>query len=383
MEFKNLSDKLRTSGPLRLRKFFLFCIFLGLATLLTWIVGTQDNRYIALEHEGYGEIFPSQLKHWTKVGGSRLEGSDRPTISVIPESGGNSGATFTIALPESLPPDYTLIRVRSIADTLMRPSDPSLATDAGVLLRQLDKNDRIFQHRWVSRLTGEFNTHRDEFLTSIEPRTAAIKIRFSNRKSDGSFSLESVHLDIVKTSHIYTYVVLPFLLLMWAVLLVISAVYVAKKSGRKTMLALACIVAFMLLGILLPTSLRDLVVNPIFDQLKAIGLAGNNLAMVHYYKAGHFLVFFLVSLLLFYNAKTLEISKLELFGVMALVAIATEGAQLHLFFRSTRPMDIVIDIAGVALALLVYRATHEKLNRRKPDRPKRRKRKRTKRKAFD
>ncbi|MFK7857900.1 MAG: VanZ family protein [Granulosicoccus sp.] len=383
MDYSQLKEELLWSRDTRPRSFVLFCIFLLMTTLLTWAIGLLDNRYIALEHEGFGEVFPAQIDSWTRVGESSMTRSAVTTIDVYPETGTDSGATFVMALPDSLGADYNLIRVRSIVYTMARPSNPDLKTDAGVLLRLLDRNDDIFQHSWVSRLTGDFDTHRDEYLTVIDPKTESIKIRFSNRKSDGSFSLEKVDVDIVKISPFYRFFFLPALVLMWAALLLVSAIYVIRKSGRRKTLMLVGVVSFMILGILLPNSLRDSIVHPVFDQLKALGLAGNSVALVHYYKAGHFLVFFLISLILFYTAKQLRISKTDLFGVLCVVAIATEGAQLHLFFRSTQPIDIFIDTAGIALALLVYHATHKKFGSREKKSSRRKKRRRSKQKAVE
>ena len=50
----------------------------------------------------------------------------------------------------------------------------------------------------------------------------------------------------------------------------------------------------------------------------------------------------------------LLLSRVDLCAVMLILAIATEGAQLHLFFRTTQLLDMAIDMAGVLLALLVH-----------------------------
>jgi VanZ family protein len=87
-------------------------------------------------------------------------------------------------------------------------------------------------------------------------------------------------------------------------------------------------------------------------------IAGKFPAFAHFdakslYKVGHFLFFCLIAIVLVRNARALPISPAQLILLLLLLAVASEGMQLHLFNRTTRLSDLGIDAGGILLGSLL------------------------------
>jgi len=346
------------SGRIRLltsRGFQVFFAILFLATAVTWITGLMDSHYEPLGVPNYGDIFPQNIENWNLLGDSNLLKSGSGRFQISPNTEHHTRAEYILDLPEYISRRDDLVRVRSVINTVKRPSSSSLKNDAGLLIRLIDHNEEITLWGWVSQLSGEFDVHQDEKLVEIGPSTQSIKLVFTNRDSDGIFEVERVWLEIVRVSEVYKLVIFPALVTLWLTTGYIAGSYLFKKLGRVRALIFAGALSALVIGVLLPASLREVFVAPVFNRLQSIGLAGENIALMHYYKIGHFVTFFVISLVLFLNRRRLRLSRTDICAVMFMIAIATEAAQLHLFFRSTQIMDVLIDMSGVVLALLLYR----------------------------
>lgn len=350
---KRRSRTHRVSRFHRSRNYLRFCLFLVLATALTWGVGLLDKHHVVSQQDGLGQVFPSQADAWTLVGDQSLIAPEADTFIISPKTEFHTRAELSLSLSKLSIPNEKTIRIRTVTKTLERPSLEGPRAIAGILVKGFNRHGKRIYNGWVSKLTGEFGTHRDEYMIPVSNSLDSIRLSFVNRGSNGRFQLQSMDIEVVKVSPMYKMLWLPALLAMWAVLMALCVRHTLLKLSRRTVLFFVGAIFVLVAGILLPTSLRDLFVQPVFNQLKAIGLTSANLSLVHYYKIGHFLMFFVVSLILFYNSKRLRIRRADLFGILCVLAIATEGAQLHLFFRSTQLQDIAIDIAGITMALLI------------------------------
>ena len=353
---------------LRSRGFKQYFFLLVLTTIITWATGLLDNHYQPLQGvAGYGEVFPDDSESWRLVGNEELLNPEPGKFLISADTGFQTRAEYLVDLPEMISTDYTHVRVRSIVKTLERPSRSSLKTDAGVLIRLRDANGDVVSRAWVSQLTGEFTTQKAEQLIALDSKATSAQLLFTNRASDGRFELEQASLDIVRVSPAYELAIFPALVVLWGASLLMGGYYLATRMGTKRTLLLGGALLVLVGGVILPTGLREILVTPVHNLIKSTGLPGANLPLLYYYKIGHFLTFFVVSLVLFQNKIRLVLSRFDLFAVMFLLAVATEGAQLHLFFRTTQILDIVIDVSGVVLALLVHQLLR-KINSKKRSR---------------
>ena len=363
---KSASSRIRVLASRGVQLYFFLLV---VTTVFTWATGLLDNHYEPLPvPAGYGEIFPGDKQSWQLVGQSDLLSPETDTFQISPDTGNQTRAEYQIDLPEMISPDYQHVRVRSVVKTLERPSSSSLKTDAGLIVRLRDADGDVTSTAWVSQLTGEFNIHKAEKLIALNKTATSVQLVFSNRASDGRFELENATLDIVRVSPVYELFIFPALVILWGASLLTGGYYLATRMGRTRTMFLGGALLMLVGGVILPTSVRELIVTPVFSLLKATGLPGSGSPLLYFYKIGHFTMFFVVSLVLFQNKMRLLFSRVDLCAVMLILAIATEGAQLHLFFRTTQLLDMAIDMAGVLLALLVHyilRKTHTRQHSRR------------------
>lgn len=356
-------SRLRHSIPFR----FYFLLIL-ITTAVTWATGLLDVQHQSLPQDNFGDVYPGNVHNWELFGNEELLTNDDGNFEISPDTENHTRAEITLTIPELNLFKYGHLRVRSVVNTIERASGRDLKTDAGLLARLQNESGDVISTTWVSRLTGEFNVHKDEALIELVPEAKSIHLIFSDRKSDGAFELETVNLDIVKQTDIYKLALFPALILLWALTLGVSAQFLLNRLGVVRFFLLAGTMLVLIGGVLLSPNLRQIIIEPIFQQLKTFGLAGNNVSLVHYYKIGHFLTFCLVTFTLLYNEARIRLSRIDVVAVMLILAIATEGAQLHLFFRTTKFTDVLIDLAGVIVALIIYhlyRARIKKLRKLK------------------
>ena len=136
-------------------------------------------------------------------------------------------------------------------------------------------------------------------------------------------------------------------------MIVIAIVWLVRRSTRQLGIITGALIVLTVVGILLPESVSNQQVLPLYRRLASALSFGNTEPLEVIFKTGHFLFFFGVTLCLLLGRSTLRLSSTMIIGFMMVFAIATEGLQLFLFNRSTRLFDLGVDIAGVMLALIV------------------------------
>jgi len=103
----------------------------------------------------------------------------------------------------------------------------------------------------------------------------------------------------------------------------------------------------------MPETISTGTVKPIYASLRNLsGLTGDGL-LEYAFKIGHFIFFFLSTFILLLYRKKLQLPVWEVFFLVILFAIATEGLQLYLSDRSTRITDLVIDFSAIVVGAIL------------------------------
>jgi VanZ family protein len=228
----------------------------------------------------------------------------------------------------------------------------------------LDDKQETIQYLTVQALTGDFAHYRAERIVSIPDAARYFVTTLINRDSDGAFELTDARVTVVSTSLLYR-VISPLIFALWVGLLLAAMLWLLKNGGPQVGFPASVLLLLILTGVLLPESITTNHVLPAYQKVAALLSLQHAEPLGILYKVGHFLFFLALSFTLMLNRYRLRLSAPMVLTFMLVFALATEGLQLHLFNRSTRFLDIAIDLAGVLLAWLIVSKLQSLLVRKK------------------
>lgn len=329
----------------------IFLVALIGLTAFTWAIGLLDIQYKSETRLAFASGFPGDAKQWKLAG-------DPINITLTPESVriNRVSEKHSYAMRQfPLPPEKDLLdrqlRVRGDISTLKQASTRKVNEVAAYMIWFQDQNGKTIQYMTVQALTGDFSEYRAERIVTVPSGARSFYTVLINRDSDGSFELTNANVTLVKATLLYQ-LIRPVVFVLWFCLVLLAVSWLILKGGYKTGISIGIFLALTLIGVLMPESVTNNYIFPTYKKLtEALQLAHSEPLGI-YYKAGHFLFFFALSLMLIINRQQLRLSVWIILLLMLIFAVATEGLQLHLYNRSTRLSDIGIDIAGIALAIL-------------------------------
>ena len=213
-------------------------------------------------------------------------------------------------------------------------------------------------------VVNELLIHRSSGLTATQTARAlnvdvhpSTKLDLTWRiTSPGIWRLDSVSLSWVALNHTYPQVV-KALLSAWAFVALALVIFLAKRIGWKARLALTVLIALLLTGILVQQSLLgDIILT--MNQSLTFWLPDNVMSDAFFIqKAGHFIAFAALGLLVLTQQKRLRLSAFDLVFFFLILAFATEAMQRHIPKRSSSIEDMLIDISGVLAGCLIFWAS--------------------------
>ena len=248
-----------------------------------------------------------------------------------------------------------------VSGTVVTERVPSPAPDArsaAFIVWFRDAAGEPFGYATVRSLHGELAEHRTGRVLDVPDRAREVVVALLGRDSDGAFALSDVRIEQVETTALYRAVFVA-LLALWALLGLGAARWVHRAGAPRVTALLLALLAGTFVGVLMPEGLGARIVRPLFHRLPdwlAAGLTtGRTTPLELVYKGGHFLFFLALGLLLFAAAPRLRVRPLSVLLALWLLALGTEGLQLHLFDRTARLSDVAIDATAAVVALLAVR----------------------------
>jgi len=329
----------------RITWFSLLCII----TAYTWVLGLLDFKYVKLESLGFENGFVSSLPDWKPSGGwENIEITDK-FVGLRRNSAKKSFATTTIALPANkLLPSTTLL-VRGEVETVNRGEPVAYAEQAGYMAWPLDADKKPLRYLSVMNLTAEFPTHKGERIVGLTPDTKFLQLALVSRETNSEFNLIDTSIEYIVLSKSYQ-LASAIMYLGWIIIFALASLWIFRRSNFKTTMAIGIIFCAIVVGVLLPESISNAWIVPSYKSLLS---TISSKPIAYMYKIGHFLFFFVATAILIYKRNNLEIGLLYILLCMLVIAIASEGLQLHEFSRTTRILDILIDVSGVLSGALI------------------------------
>ena len=352
-------------------------------TAAVWALGAIGDRYDVRPPLAFADGFPGPADAWLRHGEGANLAIDARGVDLTAAVPGESYAKRRIELPAdespATGPRARLLRVRSTSETLVAPAEDVPWQRPLVMVWVVDDEagDTPVAYRTMAEVPGEPGTHPDERVIELPPGADSLWLTFQGRDSGGAYRLVDASVELVSPNR-GRLEALALVAFASALLGVVGLAWLVRRGGRAVALALGLVVAGTLVGVLVPESVSTGVLR---HRLDDVAFTLPKLGRVEFrdlYKLGHFAFFFAGALVAFGARRRLGVSRTRLALLFATLAVATEGVQLHLFDRTTRGSDIVVDLAGAALAALLVEALFALLGRRRSER---RRRARTRRRA--
>lgn len=321
-------------------------------TAITWAVGLLDIQYKSETGLAFDGGFPGEYKQWKLAGDPINLTLTSSSVKIDRISEKQSYAIRQFPLPPAAELLDRQLRVRGVISTLKQASRTPAKDVAAYMIWFQNKNDETIQYTTVQALTGDFSEYRAERILSVPDEARSFSTVLLNRDSDGSFELTDANVTLVKTTLLYQ-LISPVVFVLWICLVLAAVSWLVINGGYKIGIVVGFFLALTFIGVLIPESVTSDYIYPAYKKLAQMLSLEHSEPLGIYYKLGHFLFFFAVTLTLILNHQRLQLSAWMILLLMLILAVATEGLQLHLYNRSTRLSDIGIDLAGVALAMFI------------------------------
>lgn len=330
----------------------IFLVILIALTAVTWASGLLDIQYKSEATLAFENGFPGDSAQW-KLAGDPVNISLSPEsvkIERVSEQRSYAMRQFPLPPPEELLDRH--LRVRGDITTIKQASRSTRDAEAAYMIWFQDEQDETIQYTTIQALTGDFLHYRAERIVKVPQAARAFITVIINRESDGSFELTDADVTLVETTLLYK-LISPTVFFLWGCLILLAIIWLILNGGYKLGMTVGIFLALTLFGILIPDSITNNFIFPAYKILAQSLSLNHSEPLGIYYKIGHFLFFFALSVTLIVSRERLLLSVGLILLLVLIFAIATEGLQLHLYNRSTRLSDIGIDLAGIALGVLI------------------------------
>lgn len=333
-------------------RIYFFILVFAVCTLATWALGLSNAKYTQQAFIAFDNGFPGDIDLWQRAGDwSNVEFSDEK-IKVNRTTDNTSFAKREFALPESSGKNSARLRVTGTIDTETYVEDSSDDPGAALMVWIQDSNEEVIKYSTISDLSGQLDQFKAERIVSIPADAVAVSLVLNSRESTSGYSLTDASLETITITPLYIGCI-SILILAWLLIFGIASYWVYKNLATKIAIAALTLLAGTVAGVLMPEGIAIPYINPLLEFL-GTSFAHSDHALTEFaYKIGHFVFFFFVSLLFMLNSSSLPISKIQILLLMLLLAIATEGMQLHLFNRTTRLSDLGIDTSAIVFGWVI------------------------------
>ncbi|MEE9321742.1 MAG: VanZ family protein [Granulosicoccus sp.] len=329
-----------------------FLALMLVATGFTWALGLSDMHYDSEGGIAFQNGFPGEQNLWLRHGEPANIHIDNSGVLLSRDVDAKSYAKWLIDLPSRTGNAELAKRLRITGKLQTIEQDQSDNSSASLMIWYLETPDAkpmLYQTVAVPDNSKAGIELDIETILSIPESASAAFLAFINRQSTGRYLLSDVQIDLVTTNARYKQLIVA-LVGLWLLLLGALLLWYWHRVGPWFGLTLLAVLASIVTGVLLPESFTTGPMASIWAKMTS-ALPGDSEQLLKItFKAGHFLFFFLAALLLLAKRISLGVNGLTIVVFFILLAVATEGMQLHLYNRSTRLTDLAIDLSGVLLA---------------------------------
>lgn len=335
-------------------------ILMALLTGLTWWVGTQVNRYIVQASISLSD-FPGDISQWKFRDNWKsvevLEG-----FSMLPEGimitrtskEGMSAAEQRLPLPENRPPDARIFASSELHTRAIPDGEKSWHGMLYGVWFYDATGERIEKSgRTVQALRGD--TVPQQYSREIPLPANAVEVGISLRlyQNSGTAIMRSPEIQVVSPWAGYNKVILGALLV-WTVYGL--AVLMVLASHGRLVYALLPIAMVMIIatGVSLPSGELSRITIPLERLVSGAIPDLHKMGLYSFNKIGHAITFALLTFFACMTRKHLGATWLGLACFLVLLAVLSEGMQLFFGSRSTRLIDMTIDLGGAGVGAALF-----------------------------
>lgn len=334
-------------------------ILMALLTGMTWWIGTQVDRYTAqtaeIPQDFPGDISLWQLReNWKNV--ETLDGfSMLPNgIKISRATKGISTAELRVPLPAQKPAGAKLLASAELYTEAVSGGEKNWH---GLLYtiwfydaagEQIKKTART-----VQALKGD--TVKLHYMREIDLPENAVEAGIGLRvyESTGTAYMFSPKIQVVAPWADYNKVILA-VLAVWAAYGLLVVVILAL-NGRLLYAAFPiAVVALIAVGVSLPSEEIRRIADPLQNSVSGYMPYLKSLGLYSITKVGHAATFALLAFCACIVRKPIGATILGTACFLVLLAVLTEGVQLFFIGRSTRLVDMVIDLTGAGIGVAAF-----------------------------
>ena len=332
-------------------------LVLSIASILTLLV-CLSGYYIPkhkFEHTVWGEHeFPGGPKYWR----SRLpDGFDVKPSSVIlyGDEAIQNSATYPCPIFAESAKEIG-IKVAATAKLIKPGVDKSALSVVGFWF--VNDNQSRISFGSVHISPGRLN-EQSSFRVFYWPKTAVgCELVLIAHKGGPTIEISKVSIDSV--SHNSIYQISSLIILLMLVCYIVYLLFLAFKTVSlvhfvlPTILISAMVGGAMLTGPFIVEHLHPTLIW-ITGYLEPLlgDMPGNRTLLGWLFKLGHLILFFLIALYFFSVRRYFNVSNTTILYMLLLLAVASEGLQLHLQDRGASVTDIAFDWSGIVLGWFV------------------------------
>lgn len=345
--------KLYFGLPLR-RWLFLYGLFA--ATVITWVASQSITQYKQHGPVAFQNGFPGDLTQWYRQGGweNILFEQDGIKLERNIDKASYAGRTFPLAPSSNRAKEK--LHVTGFIKTITKTPDADPLNGGALTIRLQDDSDKVVKYLLVGRLDGLSDHYEVSRIVGLTENITRFSLVFYNKQSNAEFALVDASVTLVTEQPAFRTARVA-IFLTWAILLLIALYYLFAHASKTMFGVITAVILLTFIGVLMPETIRAGAVKPIYDTVQNLTGITGDMSLKSAYKVGHFIFFFLCTVLLLLYRKPLKLLVWEIFVLVILFAIATEGLQLYLLDRTTRVADLFIDfsaiVSGAILAVLI------------------------------
>lgn len=318
-------------------------------SLVTPLIFTAVDRYqISGDELLVNNTFHQNLEGWQIIGGGVTVGDGSQPIVRVTSNYGNG----TVALRQTLKNIKRGQPVKLEADMKIREvgSGEKVWEAARIIFVGMDDNGRsIYSLPHILAMTNgtdDWLRYSKVFLPTAEAASYYVEIQLVNVK--GTIWVKGLSLKPVKETSAYR-LLWSLTVLAWTMVtvwLLTPYRHLIFASNRNILLVI--MVAIAVFGALVPVYLK-------YEVVLLLGSLHPWLdSEVTLFRVGHFLVFCLLSTVVFWRASAGRSGMFRI-GLLILFAMVTEILQLLVEGRTPRVTDFLVDISGIGVGLLFSR----------------------------
>jgi len=348
---------------------WLYLYMLCAATVLTWVASQSITQFTQHGPVAFQDGFPGDLEQWSRRGGWENIHFEQDAIRVNRDVDKTSYAFRTFTLPPSKTRAEEKLNVTGRVKTLTKKPADDLSDGGAVMLWLQDDSDEVVLYLNIGKLDGLSDNYEVGRIVSLTDNITRFSVVLTNKQSSAEFALVDASVSLLTEKALFNKARVAIFLI-WSILLLIALYYLFTHASRGMFALIVSVILLTIIGVILPETIRYKTVTPIYRTIQNLtGLTGDGI-LENAYKIGHFIFFFLSTFILVLYRKKLRLPMWEVFYLVIMFAVATEGLQLYLLDRTTRISDLLIDFSaivfGAILAMIILAVETTSSRKTKP-----------------